>query len=416
MTDFRDRIACFLRLACDDLASLATPVHARPGRLLVVKADGIGDFILFLDTFKEYRRLFPKDTWEITLLGNENWADLADGLPFADRYLFIDVKRFIFDYPYRFRAIRDIRTYGFTVSINPTFSRRFLIEDSIVRACGAVERIGSAGDMSNMLPWQKTRSDRWFTRLIPASAQPLTELERNAEFLRGLGLTDFTPGLPPLQVSERKFSPVPEPYVVLAPGGNNPSRRWPAERFAETARTMYDRYGLTPVIVGGPSDGSLAETIVGHAPSLPWVNRAGVSLSETVHLISHAGLAIANDTGAAHIAAALRRPTVCVAGGGHWNRFVPYPADIGDTMIVSRRPMECAPCNWRCKYSVSEGEPYPCVVKVTVEQVLDSIRSLLDHRADDRTAEGDPFPSTKGDTETWLAPDPSGNEDTGREG
>ncbi len=46
-------------------------------RLLIVRLDMIGDFILFLDSFKEYRKLFPPDQWEITLLGNRVWSGLA---------------------------------------------------------------------------------------------------------------------------------------------------------------------------------------------------------------------------------------------------------------------------------------------------------------------------------------------------
>ena len=52
--------------------------------VLLIRQDAIGDFILWLDTAKEYRKYFPPENYKIILIGNELWFDLAKELPFWD--------------------------------------------------------------------------------------------------------------------------------------------------------------------------------------------------------------------------------------------------------------------------------------------------------------------------------------------
>ena len=74
-----------------------------------------------------------------------------------------------------------------------------MIGDSLVRASGAKQRIGSAGDLSNISDFEKSISDCWYTHLVPSSSAPVSELERNAEFLHSVGLRDFQAKIPSIQ-------------------------------------------------------------------------------------------------------------------------------------------------------------------------------------------------------------------------
>ena len=62
--------------------------------VLLVRQDAIGDFVMWLDTAKEYRKLFPAKKYKILLVGNSSWCDLADELPYWDQVLPIDSKKF----------------------------------------------------------------------------------------------------------------------------------------------------------------------------------------------------------------------------------------------------------------------------------------------------------------------------------
>ena len=49
--------------------------------ILIIRQDAIGDFVMWLDTAKEYRKLYPPEKYKVVLVGNKIWCDLAKKLP-----------------------------------------------------------------------------------------------------------------------------------------------------------------------------------------------------------------------------------------------------------------------------------------------------------------------------------------------
>ncbi len=76
------------------LLKIKVPQGNRLKMVLLIRQDAIGDFILWLDTAKEYRKYFPPENYKIILVGNELWFDLAKELPFWDEVLPVNVKTF----------------------------------------------------------------------------------------------------------------------------------------------------------------------------------------------------------------------------------------------------------------------------------------------------------------------------------
>ena len=62
--------------------------------ILLIRLDAIGDFVMWLDTAKEYQKLYPSDKYKILLAGNKIWCDLADELPYWDKVIPVDLKQF----------------------------------------------------------------------------------------------------------------------------------------------------------------------------------------------------------------------------------------------------------------------------------------------------------------------------------
>ena len=140
--------------------------------VLLVRQDAIGDFIIWLDTAKEYRKLFPSQKFKIILIGNASWCDLADELPYWDQVLPIDSKKFKSLTGYRWGVLRKIKNISATIAIQPTYSREFYHGDTIIRASNALKKVGSVGDMSNRTLLKKLISDRWYTCLLYTSPSP----------------------------------------------------------------------------------------------------------------------------------------------------------------------------------------------------------------------------------------------------
>jgi ADP-heptose:LPS heptosyltransferase len=137
------------------------------------------------------------------------------------------------------------------------------------------------------------------------------ERERWCDFLAAYGIaadpTDLR--LPPPD------APSPAPgAVVVHPGAEAASRRWPAERFAGLVRRLRTA-GHPVVLTGGPGEDALVLEVAARA-GLPERNmlRGGLPFRELSALVAHAALVVSGDTGLAHLAVAHATPSVTLFG------------------------------------------------------------------------------------------------------
>ncbi len=128
------------------------------------------------------------------------------------------------------------------------------------------------------------------------------------------------------------------PVVVIHPaGGENPGmtlreKRWPVERFGELARWIVER-GWRVVLVGGPADREIGAAIVraalGDAGDLGdrrILDHTGrLSLGGTAAVIETCDAFVGNDSGIAHLAAAVGTSVVVIFGPTDATRYGPAP-------------------------------------------------------------------------------------------
>lgn len=351
-------------------------------KILIVRLDAIGDFIIWLDVAKELRRVFPPNEYEITLLGNQQWTDLAKTCTYFDEVLTIERLSFFTSYQNNFELFEKLCSVKFDIVLHPVYSREFLFGDLFVFACNAKQKIGMQGDGSNLSWWQKKLGDCCYTDLVPISSEHVGELEHNALLLRWLGVTDFKAGVPELIGQfEKSLLQLPKNYYVVIPGASVSIRMWPISRFIELVEKAHALIGMTAVVCGGRAEENLGEAIT-MGTSVPIVNLTGqTSLPELSAVISEARFVIANETGAVHIATALDIPSICIEGGGHFGRFVPYSTEIvtkKQLPVPVFQLMECYGCDWECIHSIPFGEAAPCIEIVSLESVLSAVMALVD--------------------------------------
>lgn len=125
--------------------------------------------------------------------------------------------------------------------------------------------------------------------------------------------------------------------VVLIPGANWATKRWPPERFAQLARRCVAQ-GAVPVLVGGPGEGELTAAVCAAVPGAVDLGDA-VSLAELPALLEGSNAVVAHDSGPMHMARALRVPTLAVFGSTD-----PTPFDFRGH-AVHADPPPCAPCH-----------------------------------------------------------------------
>lgn len=348
-------------------------------RLLIVRLDAIGDFVVWLDAARGIRDHYASS--HITLVGNALWCDLAERLPYFDRVIPVDPSRYRHNIKYRLRKLNAITRSTYRRVLNVAYRRegRFADAESIVRAASAREKISPTPDPYD--GWRQRWSESWYTDVLPVSTDAM-ELKRNASFVRALGASNFQARVPRIPVETLPdVSELPSAYYVLFPGAGAAHRRWPLDRLATIAERVYRRTGWTGVICGGPQEKSLGQTLKSQstAPLENWVGRT--SVSELVSVLSQARIVVGNETSAVHIAAAVSTPSVCILGGGHYGRFVPYDVENPPTDRPVPKPvthkMQCFNCNWDCHFDVPEGTPTPCLDRIPTDAVWQGIEDVL---------------------------------------
>src|ERR1700724_1638889 len=127
--------------------------------------------------------------------------------------------------------------------------------------------------------------------------------------------------------------------VALAPGSVGASKRW--TYYPEAARLLAEQ-GLDVWVVGGPGEKALAAEIVAAGGSRVR-DLTGTRLRNGILAMAAAQLAISNDSGLMHIAAALGTPTMGIFGPTspyHWAPLNGLAATVQTSTVVP-----CQPCH-----------------------------------------------------------------------
>jgi heptosyltransferase-2 len=174
--------------------------------------------------------------------------------------------------------------------------------------------------------------------------------------------------------SSRDSGPLDPPktkYWILAPGSTAESRRWPSERFVALARLIADETGWKGVIIGGPSESSLAQQMISD-PSLKledWTGKGSVSSYWKV--FQKAQFTVSNDSGLGHVAALCGSPVQVVWGAGNPKRTEP----IGPGKVkISLNPVDCWPCESNICSQIA-GKKLDCLKGITPETVWEEIKT-----------------------------------------
>jgi heptosyltransferase-2 len=167
---------------------------------------------------------------------------------------------------------------------------------------------------------------------------------------------------PALRVTGAETTSAPGVLAVCPGAEYGPAKRWPVENFVAAARRLAEKRGLRVVLFGAPGDAAVAAEFLQKFPEAE--NRAGTtSLAEFMAGLAGAELALCNDSGAMHLAAALGVATVAIFGSTEPLMTGP----LGPRATVLRHHVPCSPCFLRtCPID------FGCMRGVTVEMVVEA--------------------------------------------
>jgi heptosyltransferase-2 len=159
------------------------------------------------------------------------------------------------------------------------------------------------------------------------------------------------------------------PVVAVAPGAVGPSKRWPAEAYAELARQLSAK-GFAVWVVGGPDETQVA-AVIAHGGGPHVRDLTGPDLRDAILALAAADAAVSNDSGLLHVAAAIGTPTVGIFGPTspwHWAPLNPLAATIETLTDVPCRP---------CHKPVCRVGHHRCMRDIPAGQVLDAVAHAL---------------------------------------
>ena len=164
-------------------------------------------------------------------------------------------------------------------------------------------------------------------------------------------------------------------YLCLHPGAGAPVKLWRQEAFAQVGDALAQEYDLRVVITGSAGERQLAVSIAEQMEYKPRVIAGQTGLGELATIMANSRLVIGVDSGALHLAVSQGVPTIHLYGPVDHHAFGPWGNPHRHIALVS--DMGCVPCQ-RLDYGLDELDDHPCVRSISVAQVLEAARSLLD--------------------------------------
>ena len=314
--------------------------------LLLRSPNWLGDAIMALPAARNLKTLLG--TEPLTVAAPEKLAALWQACPFVDHVIPLTSPKSAW------RSAAEIRPGKFHTAVLLPNSLRAASEALLA---GISRRIGYA------------RGGRRFilSKAIPMPKRNPVRLHQRYYYLDliatlGAPTDDTFPALSlPTASSET-------PILAICPGAEyGPAKRWPHERFLETARHFIATRGLRTVIFGAANDAPICAELAAQLPEAE--NRAGqTTLAEFIAALAGAQLALCNDSGAMHLASALGVPTVAIFGSTEPQLTGP----LGSRTAILRHHVPCSPCFLRdCPLD------FACMTSVLPEMAITSGEALL---------------------------------------
>jgi ADP-heptose:LPS heptosyltransferase len=167
------------------------------------------------------------------------------------------------------------------------------------------------------------RHARWYNVRMPR-AQEVLGVERRVHTAEHLASAMFYLGVPLGEVPRARIEAEPsqeaKEYAVLHPFASEDRKRWPADRFGRLANWLKDQ-GLRVLVIGTPDED--------WGPFAEWERRDRLTVGGLKSVIQGSALFVGNDSGPAHLAAALGVPMLALFGPSDFDAWCPWRARGG---------------------------------------------------------------------------------------
>jgi lipopolysaccharide heptosyltransferase II len=343
--------------------------------VLCVRLDALGDVLMTTPALRALKEGRPLR--RLTLLTSPAAAPLAPLLPEVDECLVYDAPWMKATAPRRdsrpdFAMIELLRRRRFDAAVIFTvYSQNPLPAALVCLLAGIPRRLAHCRENPYQLLTEWVRE--------PEPGETIRhEVRRQLDLVAAVGCRTSDERLslrvpPSASAAVRALLPAAgvapqRPWVLVHPGASAPSRRYPPGRFAEVADLLAGEHGLPVVFSGTAPERELIDDVRAamRSPSSTLAGR--LDLAELAALIAEACVLVTNNTGPAHIAAAVGTPVVdlyALTNPQHTPWLVPHRVLYHDV-----------PCKY-CYKSVCPLGHHDCLARVPPAAVVQATLELL---------------------------------------
>ena len=366
------RVEDVLRAARNILTQHSTPntQHLKDDfkRILVVRTDRIGDLLLSTPVIQALRQSYPNAY--IAAMVSPYAKEIVDGNPYLDEVIIYDkdFKHKSWARSMKFASRLKKKRFDLALILHPT-NRVHLIAffAGIKKRVGFDKKLGFL--LTDRIRHGKQEGEKH-------------ELEYTLDLIRHLGIEpkDKRPFMPLKPESEKwtddlfaSESLTPQDKLLgIHPAASCPSKIWPAERFAEAADKLADKYDLKVLIFSGAKDIKLAEKVENSMKHRA-INLAGrTSVSQLASVLKRCRLFISNDSGPVHIASAVGVPVISIFGRNQKGLSPQRWGPLGLQDKILHKETGCIEC--LAHNCVKE---FTCLKSISVGDVIKAADSIL---------------------------------------
>lgn len=318
-----------------------TLVSSNSLRILIVMDEGIGNMVMLTPTIRALKELLPD--CEITVLGKQSAIQVVDGIAIGIEALTGEPLIPEEGYDICFLSIWSI-----------TLGREY--EEKIYDWCTLVYRIGGltreTADKHESLHHLQIAQHLGYKGKLPAPYCAVKEVD-----------IKFPGGKKVVALSD-----------TTLPNGHWKRKRWPY--YKELAAELIKR-NYTVVLIGGKAEAERYKEV--EWPPYGIINCLGKhDIQENAGILKKCDMFIGNDSGPAHMAAALDIPTYVLFGATLISKNKP----LGKNAHIIAREMPCRPCQYTEQWQ--KCKDWKCMSLITVDDVLGVIKAPS--QADDNKA------------------------------
>ena len=329
-------------------------------RVLVIRLRSIGDTVLSTPSLIALRRFLPNAQIDVLL---EDWvAPLLEGFDAVDNV--VAMGKGTFD---RLKTAWRIRRNRYDVVFN---LHGGTTSTMLIRATGARHRVGYVDYQYSFFynHLLSSSADFWNTDTTHSAEQQLALLGYVRVPVDDRPRTRLTVSDKDRESLEKKYL-LRRPYALLHPASLFATKQWSVENFARVVEYLADR-NIASIAVTSPAENLVLKQLAAAARS-PVTTADDLSLPEIIALAADASVFVGNDSGIAHIAAAVNTPAVVVFGSSNRDHWRPW-TDAANEIVFN--PFACQPCpGYECKVY---GTP-KCIISVNPDQVIGAVESVL---------------------------------------